>query len=302
VSVYRLVAQGTIDELRYLRQIYKLQLKQEIFRSAEGSDEAAPPRSFLGVSDDKNRKGELFGMENLMKFSKDSSFMEKVWKSNKKGTKSSLVAGNSEEIGNAWVGGGEPALEEETFAELQNEFKKLVAKVEDNSETFAHHDFLQQGRVRTAYTQDRSLIICGETQNALEFVPGEGEDTEVDESDHVNDETEDGCHDSGIGSGDDAADDRSPRAAAGAPNGYNDVWVPQNDMNVEPAYAMNKRQAEEDDGSVDDGIPPSWSPRQAQNPQVKGNIFTLCGLPVTQIRGRQTTFSKEDIFLPTGAK
>jgi hypothetical protein len=300
VSVYRLIAQGTIDELKYLRQIYKLHLKQEIFRSAEGSDAAAPPRSFLGVSNDRKRKGELFGMENLMKFSEDSSFVGKVWKTKKTDTKSSLVAGNSEEIAHAWGSGGEAALEEETYAELKNELDELVAKVEDINETFAHHDLLQQGRVRTAYTQDRSVIMCGETQNAMEFIPEQGEDTKAEKSDHdeedESEDTEDDCDSRSLGSGDHPGADLSRRAAAGAPRRRNDARSTEIGGNVEPTYAMNRREAENDDcpGEVS---PPS----KTQQPRGKDNIFTLCGLPVTQIRGKHTTFSKDDIFLPAGS-
>jgi superfamily II DNA/RNA helicase len=76
VTVYRLISQGTIDELKYLRQIYKVQLKQEAFRSSDGT---AATRAFVGVQKDKERRGELFGMENLLKFDEGSSFMDKIW-------------------------------------------------------------------------------------------------------------------------------------------------------------------------------------------------------------------------------
>lgn len=117
VTVHRLIAQGTIDELKYLRQIYKLHLKQETFRSAEGSEAKAPPRVFLGVEKDKTRKGELFGMENLLNFSKDSSFMEKVWKTDKKRRSSDsrgLTGHSSLELAKDWTAnGGEGMIENE---------------------------------------------------------------------------------------------------------------------------------------------------------------------------------------------
>lgn len=74
MTVYRLVARGTIEELKYLRQVYKTQLQQEtIVDVKEGSrDEAA--RLFRGVADDKTRRGELFGLSNLLKFT-DGNFM-----------------------------------------------------------------------------------------------------------------------------------------------------------------------------------------------------------------------------------
>ena len=66
VKVYRLVSRGTIDELKYMRQIYKVQMKKETLRTATGEDsEEHIPGMFRGVDGDKERKGELFGNENL---------------------------------------------------------------------------------------------------------------------------------------------------------------------------------------------------------------------------------------------
>lgn len=63
-----------MEELKYLRQVYKTQLQEEtIIDVKEGSrDEAA--RLFRGVADDKSRRGELFGLSNLLKFT-DGNFM-----------------------------------------------------------------------------------------------------------------------------------------------------------------------------------------------------------------------------------
>lgn len=78
VEVLRLVAQGTIDELKYLRQLYKVQLKQEtLLDDASSMPRAA--RMFRGVAGDKSRKGELFGYENLFRF-KDGKFLDDIWK------------------------------------------------------------------------------------------------------------------------------------------------------------------------------------------------------------------------------
>ena len=75
VEVTRLVARGTIEELIYQRQVYKVQLKKQTLEATElGGDQ---PQIFRGVDKDKNRKGELFGIENLLKF-KDGSFMSSL--------------------------------------------------------------------------------------------------------------------------------------------------------------------------------------------------------------------------------
>ncbi|KAJ3416864.1 hypothetical protein HDV05_008449 [Chytridiales sp. JEL 0842] len=60
VSVYRLVAAGSLEEVVYGRQIYK---QQQANIGYEASEER---RLFEGVQGDKTRKGELFGIENLL--------------------------------------------------------------------------------------------------------------------------------------------------------------------------------------------------------------------------------------------
>ena len=70
------MARGTLEELKYLRQLYKVQLKKETLDNNATSRAA---RMFRGVQGDKNRKGELFGTENLLKF-KDGSFLDDIWK------------------------------------------------------------------------------------------------------------------------------------------------------------------------------------------------------------------------------
>ena len=78
VMVIRLVSRGTIEELKYIRQIYKVQLKNETLGTEDNDEEAS--RCFRAVKGDKHRKGELFGLENLLKY-KDGSFMKELWKS-----------------------------------------------------------------------------------------------------------------------------------------------------------------------------------------------------------------------------
>ncbi|XP_019852622.1 PREDICTED: DNA excision repair protein ERCC-6-like 2 isoform X2 [Amphimedon queenslandica] len=59
VEVYRLISEGTIEEILYLRQIYKQQLANT---AIEGSNER---RYFTGVDGDSDNKGEIFGVLNL---------------------------------------------------------------------------------------------------------------------------------------------------------------------------------------------------------------------------------------------
>lgn len=78
VEVIRLVARGTIEEIMFLRQVYKVQLKKQTLGGTSGGKNQ--PEIFKGVDKDKNRKGELFGIENLLKFI-DGSFTQRVVRS-----------------------------------------------------------------------------------------------------------------------------------------------------------------------------------------------------------------------------
>ena len=74
MKVFRLVTRGTIEELKYLRQVYKTQLKSETIVNVEETARSKAKRLFRGVEGDKSRQGELFGLENLLKF-KDGNFI-----------------------------------------------------------------------------------------------------------------------------------------------------------------------------------------------------------------------------------
>lgn len=58
----------------YLRQVYKMQMASETIVDVNDSERKKSKRIFHGVVDDKERRGELFGMANLLKF-KDGTFL-----------------------------------------------------------------------------------------------------------------------------------------------------------------------------------------------------------------------------------
>ncbi|KAI5367128.1 putative helicase, P-loop containing nucleoside triphosphate hydrolase, SNF2-like domain superfamily [Septoria linicola] len=59
VEVFRLVSVGTVEEIVYARQIYKQQ------QANIGYNASVERRYFKGVQDDKDHKGEIFGLANL---------------------------------------------------------------------------------------------------------------------------------------------------------------------------------------------------------------------------------------------
>lgn len=62
VHVYRLITLGTIEEMIYVRQIYKQQLSDTTLKGAQA------PRYFDGVQGDRQQQGELFGIRNLLSY------------------------------------------------------------------------------------------------------------------------------------------------------------------------------------------------------------------------------------------
>ena len=72
VFVYRLISVGTIEEIIYMRQIYKQQLANIAINTS------SERRYFAGVAGDKRHREELFGIANMFKFSSDhNSFLAK---------------------------------------------------------------------------------------------------------------------------------------------------------------------------------------------------------------------------------
>ncbi|KAK3956954.1 P-loop containing nucleoside triphosphate hydrolase protein [Pseudoneurospora amorphoporcata] len=72
VDVFRLVSAGTIEEIVYARQIYKQQ------QANIGYNASNERRYFKGVQRDKNKKGELFGLENLFTFHADQVMLRDI--------------------------------------------------------------------------------------------------------------------------------------------------------------------------------------------------------------------------------
>ncbi|KAJ3109129.1 hypothetical protein HK100_003336 [Physocladia obscura] len=72
VSVYRLIAAGSLEEVIYGRQVYKQQ------QANIGYNASAERRLFSGVQGDKKKKGELFGLENLLSVYSESDVITKL--------------------------------------------------------------------------------------------------------------------------------------------------------------------------------------------------------------------------------
>ncbi|KAI1204642.1 P-loop containing nucleoside triphosphate hydrolase protein [Annulohypoxylon truncatum] len=72
VEVYRLVSTGTIEEITYARQIYKQQ------QANIGYNASNERRYFKGVQQDSERKGEIFGLKNLLTYHSDQVILRDI--------------------------------------------------------------------------------------------------------------------------------------------------------------------------------------------------------------------------------
>ncbi|KAI1380655.1 P-loop containing nucleoside triphosphate hydrolase protein [Hypoxylon crocopeplum] len=72
VDVYRLISTGTIEEITYARQIYKQQ------QANIGYNASNERRYFKGVQQDSDRKGEIFGINNLLTYHGDHAVLRDI--------------------------------------------------------------------------------------------------------------------------------------------------------------------------------------------------------------------------------
>ncbi|KAJ3077274.1 hypothetical protein HDU98_004236 [Podochytrium sp. JEL0797] len=72
VNVYRLIAAGSLEEVIYGRQVYKQQ------QANIGYDASEERRLFNGVQGDPTKKGELFGLDNLLSIYTESDVITKL--------------------------------------------------------------------------------------------------------------------------------------------------------------------------------------------------------------------------------
>jgi hypothetical protein len=72
VDVFRLIGAGTIEEIVYARQIYKQQ------QANIGYTASSERRYFKGVQNDEERKGEIFGLQNLFTYHGDQMVLRDI--------------------------------------------------------------------------------------------------------------------------------------------------------------------------------------------------------------------------------
>ncbi|KAL2204184.1 hypothetical protein CC79DRAFT_1336821 [Sarocladium strictum] len=72
VEVFRLISVGTVEEIVYARQIYKQQ------QANIGYMASSERRYFKGVQQDADRKGEIFGLQNIFTYHSESGLLREI--------------------------------------------------------------------------------------------------------------------------------------------------------------------------------------------------------------------------------
>lgn len=72
VEVFRLISQGTLEEIIYARQIYKQQ------QANIGYNATTERRYFQGVQDRKDQKGEIFGLNNMFAYQNEHTVLRDI--------------------------------------------------------------------------------------------------------------------------------------------------------------------------------------------------------------------------------
>ncbi|KAJ7325348.1 hypothetical protein OS493_029896 [Desmophyllum pertusum] len=171
VSVYRLISSGTIEEMMYLRQVYKQQLANI---AVGGTNER---RYFTGVEGDKDKKGELFGLENLFSYRAEGASLSKdiVRRTEKleagyKVTKYEIVHDKKQEDGlksEATGGTVNPNLEEDPY-NLEEIASQLIDDGESRKQTHSTSETTQNSVIDLKDKSSEKKLIGNHTASCSE--------------------------------------------------------------------------------------------------------------------------------------
>lgn len=179
VDVIRLVASGTIEELKYMRQIYKVQQKNQATEFSK--NKTSQQRIFRGVEGVKHRKGELFGLENLLQFKDGSYVLDNLCKSRKLDAPNSTIIYERKDVLNAISNIDAERDDEKELVSLEASKNAFVLKecneyegskrIEEKNATTMDHNMLLLGDENEDtknFTEDESICELGaETQLVL---------------------------------------------------------------------------------------------------------------------------------------
>lgn len=126
VEVFRLISQGTLEEIVYARQIYKQQ------QANIGYNATSERRYFQGVQDRKDQKGEIFGLKNLFAYQNENQVLRDIVnKTNIAESKADVRVANLE------VEERDPSLDDDDQSFQDEDGTRRAIKVEPDTEDAA---------------------------------------------------------------------------------------------------------------------------------------------------------------------
>lgn len=217
VEVFRLISAGTVEEIVYARQIYKQQQANIAYNAS------LERRYFRGVQDQKEKKGEIFGLANLFSYQGDNVVLRDIVnKTNIAESKAGVsVVGldmdasqddNHDEDDNALQPDKEEAAMSQIVALITGEDEKIAkrkAALEAAKKTDAVQAILAGAGVE--YTHENSEVIGSSKIEAQLSKRAEEAGNDIDVGgEYVFSKSQsqhDRTHKDGIGSGDESSDD-----------------------------------------------------------------------------------------------
>ncbi|KZV71733.1 hypothetical protein PENSPDRAFT_675209 [Peniophora sp. CONT] len=150
VSVYRLLGAGSIEELIYARQVYK---QQQMLIGYEGSMQT---RYFAGVSGDKQRQGELFGLKNIFTLHENESTtrmaIERASVGNLDWALENLGTSELKGLGSLLFSDAVPAIPEDSAKRILDE---TGIKYSHRNDALLEESHIEEARVQKVIEEER---------------------------------------------------------------------------------------------------------------------------------------------------
>jgi DNA excision repair protein ERCC-6-like 2 len=170
VEVFRLISQGTLEEIVYARQIYKQQ------QASIGYNATSERRYFAGVQDRKEQKGEIFGLNNLFAYQGESVVLRDIVNKlniseSRAGVRLASLEIDEEDDGELVKTEQSEDVEDAAISQLAAEIigdgdlpksrKQVRAPLADDSSTPKKHDPIQAilSSAGVQYTHENSEVI-----------------------------------------------------------------------------------------------------------------------------------------------
>lgn len=154
VEVFRLISQGTLEEIVYARQIYKQQ------QANIGYNATSERRYFQGVQDRKDQKGEIFGLKNLFAFQNENQVLRDIVnKTNIAESKADVRVANLELTeAESETDEGEPTIKEEDGTRRSIKREEADASITQLAAEIIGDDGKSRSRGKSAIPPDTSSV------------------------------------------------------------------------------------------------------------------------------------------------